>query len=99
MFEVLLITTDEEVQVRPLVALYSLSDDLAADDNGEWLVEVITGMVAPDTWTDAGGSASVVYVPHLRMLAVRHSRDVIAEIGELINSLEEVAKARGRKPS
>ena len=92
--EVLVITTPEEVKARSQVALYPLSNELAGDQDNEWLVEVITSLIATDTWTTNGGSASIVYIPHLRTLAVRQTGDVLSEIGKLLSSLEEVAKSR-----
>ena len=91
--EVLMITTLEEAQTSQQVRLYPVSDLLPQDKAGDWLTEMMTTIVKPESWDASGGAGSVIYVDHLEVLIVRQSEDVLHEIDELLAALKSLRKS------
>jgi hypothetical protein len=90
--EVLQITTPETAEAFPQVRLFSVSDVLPADRGGDWLLALVTTVIAPDTWDEVGGPGSVVYIDHLEALAVRQTDEVLEEVGQLLRALTQLPK-------
>ncbi len=95
---VLIITTDacrakEHLDVR-LFDVHELTpppnEYLLADPEYDEIVEVITGTIAPQTWTSAGGAGSVA--PFGDMLVVAQTDEVQAMIPPLLAALETARK-------
>lgn len=94
--EVLQVTTPEEAETRPSIRIYSISDLLPSDGDrdAEVFVELITTMVAPDTWQVTGGRGAVVYLKHIESLVIRQTEEVFDGISELLASIRQSAEQR-----
>ncbi len=98
---VLIITTDARakehlVSVR-LFDVHELSPAaqyLPADPEYDEIVEVITGTIAPQTWTSAGGSGSVTFGD---MLVVAQTDEVQAMIPHCSPPLETASSSNNRR--
>jgi len=60
------------------------------EDDGEALVELIQKVIAPQHWEVNGGPGSIVYYGSLRVLIIRASDDVHAEIGDVMDNLRRI---------
>jgi hypothetical protein len=60
----------------------------------ENLINLVTRMVKPESWADAGGPATIDYFPLGMGLVVRQSADAHEEITALLNSLRRLQDAQ-----
>ncbi|MEE8451556.1 MAG: hypothetical protein V3R99_06555 [Thermoguttaceae bacterium] len=104
--EVLLITIPEVAEYRLTTMIYPVTELIAEGDRpgsfttgGEALIPLITGMVWPRSWEDAGGSGWIggVSFHGVDMLVISQTMEVHNEVTELLHSLCRVAKVPARK--
>ncbi len=101
--EVLLITTTEEADVRPLVRVYPVGDLLGrqGESGGEpaacqSLIKAITTCVSPDTWENVGGAGSIATIPPGKpsSLIVMQSQRVHEEVADFLGNLRRAVEAK-----
>jgi len=90
--EVLLITTEDVAEMELLTRTYPVGD-LVDQEDGKKLVEAITTTVFPMSWDEAGGPASIVYLPRAKSLVISQTADRHGEILELLRSLRVARKS------
>lgn len=90
--EVLQITTPEAAEASPSTRFYFVAELVPPSGDGEVLVELIKTLVAPKTWCDCEGVGSIVYVEHLRSLAIRQTDEVFHDIEGLLATTKKLAE-------
>ncbi|HLN29071.1 MAG TPA: hypothetical protein VK395_15085 [Gemmataceae bacterium] len=65
----------------------------------ENLIKLITKYVRPSTWSSVGGTGTIEYYPLGRALVVNQSAATVAEINDLLASLEQIQKAVAATPN
>lgn len=95
--EVLVITTPEEAEtdletrvfpVRDLADAADAQDPLVGRTDGyQRLMNAIAMTVAPDTWSEVGGPASMASLPEAGVVAISQTMHVHAQIEDLLASL------------
>jgi hypothetical protein len=107
--EVLLITTREEAQNRPVTKHYAVADLVAVRDENDkpWddyrtLIRIVTEQIAPATWEENGGVGSIggATFGNAKLLFVLQTEEVHEEIARLLEELTgEVKRIPGdRQP-
>jgi hypothetical protein len=96
---VLLITTPEESETMPVTRLYPVADLVPVTDpprtwlpnafgfvgsDFDALIEVITSIVAPTTWWDAGGPGSIEGEPYSMTLVAAQTNGVHEQMEQLL---------------
>jgi hypothetical protein len=94
--EVLQITTPEEAEAKLHSRFYSVSTLLPSTRDGDYLVKLITGHVAPDSWDEVGGPGAITFVDHLETLTVTQTEDVLRQIDTLLAAMAKLAEHRSR---
>lgn len=90
--EVMMITTPEEAEAQLAIGFYRVSELLPENGDTEWLVKLITWIVAPDTWDEVGGAGSIVYIDHLETLLISQTDEIHTEVQRLLGKLSELPK-------
>ena len=80
---VLMITTKEDASQHQTIRIYKLHQLRASGAD-----QIITKMVQPDSWVEAGGNADVVTISDRQMLVIRQNRVAHDEIESLLKTLE-----------
>ena len=62
------------------------------------LIEMITSTVAPDTWDDVGGQASIQVVDAWGVAVVSTTDDVHSQIGTLLSTIRKVRQQQDGQP-
>ncbi|MCH8043335.1 MAG: hypothetical protein IID44_06410 [Planctomycetes bacterium] len=100
--EVLLITTPEEAETRSTTKFYPVADLVDSDpetayspDSADFdpLIELITAIIAPDSWEDAGGGGAVSAFAKAGALVVSQTHEVHEQIGQLLAALRRLRPA------
>lgn len=89
--EVLTITTPEEAEMRLSTAFYHIGELLPEDGESDWLMRLITTLVAPDTWGDLGGPGDLDYIDHLETLVVSQTDEVHRELRNLLGTISKLS--------
>jgi hypothetical protein len=103
--EVLLITTPDEAENRLIIKTYDVRDLVVCqyEDGRLWddydsLIDVITSIVAPNTWEETTGGPGIVEgctFAAAKVLVIRQTLQVQLEVVQLLETIREVAKAQG----
>ncbi|MBN1590518.1 MAG: hypothetical protein JW888_13465 [Pirellulales bacterium] len=98
--DVLLITTEEVAEANRKVGVYDVADLVTyRNEKGEiWtdyepLAEMITATIAPDTWADYGGEATIEFgnFNTAKILIVKQTDNLHHEIAQLLDQIRRVA--------
>ena len=95
--EVLMITTPEEAESRLSTAFYHVGELLPEDGESDWLIRLITGLAAPDTWDNVGGPAVLDYIDHLEVLVVSQTYEVHVELRNLLGTISKLSTKESTK--
>ncbi len=93
--EVLLITSEDRALSTLETRAYPTN--VVSGQSAEELIEVITSIVAPDTWKESGGGEGAIALIGNR-LVVRQTYAVHREINELLSQLRDVPKESPEMP-
>jgi hypothetical protein len=83
--------TVHETRVFGIADLVRARPDTAYADSSEaeHILDLITGMIAPTTWSEVGGAGAVKYEPKTRSLVIGQTREVLDEVTQLLTMLRE----------
>jgi hypothetical protein len=102
--ESLLITTPSVASNELVTIIYPVGD-LAAPrraghgrENFSQLIETIASTLAPTTWDEVGGPASIMALTRARSLVVSQTSDVHEQIDELLTALRQARDAQPAPP-
>ncbi|HEX3655492.1 MAG TPA: hypothetical protein VHV55_06795 [Pirellulales bacterium] len=112
--EVLLITTEATAETIMTTRVYPVGDLLGTGSGevlllnpAEDLINLITKIVAPTTWSNVGGSAMICYLPAVQCLFISQTHEVHEELADLFSIMRKLpattaaptgAKATGDVP-
>lgn len=100
--EVLLITTPDEAETRLTTKFYPVADLVDRDPETAYspasadfdpLIELITAIIAPESWEDAGGAGAVSEFAKAGALVVSQTHEVHEQIGQLLATLRRLRPA------
>ena len=102
--EVLMITTPEEAELRLSRRVYDVGDlvEVKDHDGRLWkdfmpLIQAITATIVPESWEGVGGPGTIAELEYrgAAVLIVRQTREVHAEVVQLLEELREIAAEHG----
>lgn len=91
----LTITTDEWIDSAHVTRVYNVVDLVYAphgQHDFDSLLELVTSVVAPDTWTDVGGNGAIqeFFTPYCDALVMSQTPEVFAEIDVLLANVRHL---------
>ncbi len=95
--EVLQITTPEEAGANLSTRFYPVSELLPESKDGKVLVELITTMIAPDSWDSLGGPGAIIYMDHIEALVISQTDATFHEIGDLLAATKKLVDKQPRR--
>jgi hypothetical protein len=102
--EVLLITTPDKASNELVTKIYPVGD-LVTPRSGALggkdfkpLIEAIRSTLAPTTWDEVGGPASIVPLAQARSLIISHTDEVHDQVAHLLSGLRQARDAQPAAP-
>lgn len=86
----LIITTREAAEQRLISKVYKVPD--LAGGELDYLIEVVSRTIAPDSWSEVGGSGSIGNGPAAGTLAVAQTLQIHLEIDRLFRNLRQLGR-------
>ncbi|HEX3655493.1 MAG TPA: hypothetical protein VHV55_06800 [Pirellulales bacterium] len=95
--DVLLITTQSNAETILMTRVYQVADLLGTPDDeilrlnpADDLIELLTTIVAPTTWSDVGGAGAISYLPAVQSLFISQTYEIHEEICELFATVRKL---------
>jgi tetratricopeptide (TPR) repeat protein len=87
---VLVVTTEKCARGKLMTRVYAVADLLEAGEDSESVMKLITSAIAPGTWAERGGPATIDFFPMGKALVVNQTADCHEEIADLLQAVRRL---------